>query len=138
MGRYSNPYNVTKLQRILAGHKPERLPARTTRSVRKKQVQHRLEPEQVDQMLERYHAGTKIKELAAEFQISRTTVMKHVERAGAPRRRNLVRDHLDEARRLYGEGWSLAKVADHFGVDPGTVGYTFRKAGIPRRDTHGR
>ena len=64
--------------------------------------------------------------------------MKHIERAGAPRRRNLLGDHLDEARRLYDQGWSLAKVARHFDVDPGTVGYAFRKAGIPRRDTHGR
>jgi DNA-directed RNA polymerase specialized sigma24 family protein len=136
MGRYSNPDNVTKLQGILAGHEPECLPARTTRSPR--QNQHRLTPDEVTRLLERYRDGTKISDLATEFQISRTTVMKHVERAGAPRRRNLLRDHLDEARRLYDEGLSLAKVAQHFGVDPGTVGYTFRKAGIPRRDNHGR
>ena len=93
-------------------------------------------PEEVDQLLVRYGTGTKIKELAAEFGIARTTVLKHVERAGAPRRRNVIRDHLDEARRLYDQGWSLAKVADHFGVDPGTVGYTFRNPGIPSRDTY--
>ena len=105
LGRYSNQEIVTRLQGVLAGQKPDRLPARTTRSLRTKQVQHRLEPEKVDQLLERYGAGTKINDLAAEFGISRTTVMKHVERAGAPRRRNLVRDHLDEARRLYDDGW---------------------------------
>ena len=138
MGRYSNHDNVTTLQRILAGQERDRPPARTTRSLRSKQVQHRLGSEEVAQLLERYRAGTRIIDLATEFGIARNTVMKHVERAGAPRRRNLVRDHLDEARRLYDQGWSLAKVAEHFGVDPGTVGYTFRKAGIPRRDTHGR
>jgi DNA-directed RNA polymerase specialized sigma24 family protein len=129
---------MSHLRQVLAGQKPGRPPARTTRSLRKKQVQHRLETEEVDQLLERYRAGIKIKELAAEFGIARTTVMKHVERAGAPRRRNLIREHLEEAHRLYDQGWSLAKIAEHFGVDPGTVGYTFRKAGIPRRDTHGR
>jgi AraC-like DNA-binding protein len=138
MGRYSNHDNVTTLQRILAGHERDRPPARTTRSPRQKQVQHRLEANEVDRLLDRYRAGAKINELATEFAINRNTVMKHVERAGAPRRRNLIRDHLDEARRLYDQGWSLAKVAEHFGVDPGTVGYAFSKAGIPRRDTHGQ
>jgi hypothetical protein len=137
MGRYSNSDNAAKLQRILAGHKRARVPVRTTRSLRRKQVQHRLEREEVDQLLERYRAGTKISDLAVEFQITRTTVMKHVERAGAPRRRNLVRDHLDEARRLYDRGWSLARVGDHFGVDPNTVRYAFRKAGMSGRDAHG-
>jgi AraC-like DNA-binding protein len=138
MGRYSNRDNVTTLQGILAGQKLGRLPARTTRSLRKKQVQHRLEPEEIDHLLNRYHDGTEINALATEFQVSRTTVMKHIDRAGVPRRRNLIRNRLDEARRLYEQGWSLANVAEHFGVDPGTVGYAFRKAGIPRRDTHGR
>jgi hypothetical protein len=138
LGRYSNHDIMSHLRQVLAGQKPDRPPARTTRSLRKGQVQHRLDAEEVDKMLERYRAGAEINALATEFGINRTTVMKHVERAGAPRRRNLVRDHLDEARRLYDRGWSLAKVAQHFGVDPGTVGYTFRKAGIPRRDTRGR
>jgi hypothetical protein len=75
-------------------------------------------------MLDGYSTGTKINDLATEFGIARTTVMKHVERAGAPRRRNVVSERLDEARRLYDQGWSLAKVAEHFGVDPGTA---FRK-----------
>lgn len=138
MGRYSNPDNVTTLQRILAGHKPARLPARPTRSPRQKQAQHRLESEEIARLLERYRAGVKIDDLAAEFAVNRNTVMEHVRRAGAPRRRNVVMDRLEEARELYDRGWSLAKVADHFRVDSGTVGYAFRKASIPRRDTHGR
>jgi AraC-like DNA-binding protein len=138
MGRYSNPDIVAKFQRILAGQVRGRPPARTTRSLRQKQAQHRLNPDEVDQLLQCYRAGTKIDDLAAEFAINRNTVMEHVRRAGAPRRRNIVLGRLDEARRLYEQGWSLARVAQQFGVDPGTVGYTFRKAGIPRRDTHGR
>ncbi|MDP9332214.1 MAG: hypothetical protein M3Q30_02710 [Actinomycetota bacterium] len=138
MGRYSNPDIVAKLKRILAGQTPGRPPDRTTRSVPHKQAQHRLDPEEVDRLLERYRAGTKIDDLAAEFAINRNTVMEHVRRAGAPRRRNVVMDRLEEACQLYEQGWSLARVAEHFGVDPGTVGYAFRKAGLPRRDTHGR
>ncbi len=138
MGRYSNHDNVTTLQDILAGQERDRPPARTTRSLRKKQVQHRLEPEEVDRLVERYRTGTKINDLAAEFAISRTAVMNHVERAGSPRRRNVLTDRLDQARQLYDEGWSLAKIAQHFGVNASTVWHALRKAGVPMRETHGR
>jgi len=96
MGRYSNPDIVSRLQGILAGHKPGRLPARTTRSLRHKQAQHRLDPDEVARLIDRYRAGTKVSDLAVEFHISRTTVMNHVERVGIPKRRNFVRNHLDE------------------------------------------
>jgi len=138
LGRYSNHDIASQLRQVLAGQKSDRPPARTTRSLRKKQIQHRLEPEEVDQLLECYRAGAKINELATEFAINRNTVMKHVERAGAPRRRGVIVERLDEARRLYEQGWSLAKIGQHYGVDPNTVWYTFRKMGVPRRDSHGR
>ena len=66
------------------------------------------------------------------------TVMKHVERAGAPRRRHLLTDLLDEARQLYDQGWSLASIGTHFGVNASTVWHALRRAGVPMRDTHGR
>jgi DNA invertase Pin-like site-specific DNA recombinase len=138
LGRYSNHDIMTHLRQVLADQKPGSPPGRTTRSPHKKQAQRRLDVEEVDRLLQHYRAGDRINDLAAEFGISRTTVMKHVERAGAPRRRNIIRDHLEDARRLYESGWSLARVGRHFGVDPATVGYAFRKASIPRRDTHGR
>lgn len=138
LGSYSNPDILSRVRQVLAGQSTDRLPDRTTRSLPHKQAQHRLTPEEVDRLLDHYHAGTKINDLAAEFKVGRTTVMKHVERAGAPRRRNIVTDRLDEARRLYDQGWSLARVGAHFGVDPATVGYALRKAGIPRRDSQGR
>ncbi|MDP9332218.1 MAG: hypothetical protein M3Q30_02730 [Actinomycetota bacterium] len=131
LGRYSNQeLQVEKLQRILSfpqtGQKRQ-----APRRPKQKQV--RLSPTDVDHLIELYLAGKEINELAGQFDISRTTVMKHVERAGAPRRRGVIVDHLDEARRLYEKGWSLAKVGEHFGVDPNTVWYTFRKLGVARR-----
>ena len=138
LGRYSNPDILSRLRQVLAGQSTDRPPGRTTRSLPQKQAQNRLDPEEVDRLVQNYRTGTKIDDLAKQFQISRTTVMKHVELAGAPRRRNLIIDRIDEARQLYDRGWSLARVGAHFGVDPATVGYAFRKAGIPRRDTHGR
>lgn len=136
MGRYSNPDIVTTLQRILAGQERAHPPARTTRSLR--QIQHRLSTDEVQRLIELYTQGELIDALAAQFHISRTTVMKHVERAGAPRRRNVLTDRFDEARQLYDQGWSLARIGKHFGVNASTVWHALRKAGVPMRDTHGR
>ncbi len=135
LGRYSNQeHQVELLQRILSlpqtGQKRQ-APGRP------KQKQVRLSPADIDRLIELYLAGKEINDLATQFEISRTTVMKHVERAGAPRRRGVIVEHLDEARKLYERGWSLARIGKYFGVDPNTVWYTFRKLGIPRRDSHG-
>jgi transposase-like protein len=100
-------------------------------------VQTRLSPTDIERLVKRYRTGTPINDLAAEFEINRTTVMKHIERTGAPRRRGVVLDHLDEARRLYEQGWSLARLGRHLGVDPGTVWYTFKNAGVPTRPRSG-
>jgi hypothetical protein len=59
--------------------------------------------------------------------------MTHVERAGAPRRRNVLTDRLDEARQLYDQGWSSAKFGQHLEVNP-TLWHALRKAGVPMRD----
>jgi transposase-like protein len=61
-------------------------------------VQTRLSPTDIERLVARYRTGTPINDLAAEFEIHRTTVMKHIERGGAPRRRGIVIDHLDESR----------------------------------------
>ncbi len=129
MGRYSNPDNVSRLQRILAGHDRDRLPARTTRSV---QRQRRLNRNEVRELLTQYNAGLLINQLAAQFDISRTTVMKHLERAGAPRRRNLLADRLDQARQLYDQGWSLARIAKHLGLNASRGCWS---ASVARRST---
>jgi hypothetical protein len=81
LGRYSNPDKVARLQRILAGQRSERLPDRTSRSPR--QVHHRLNADDVERLLELDAQGELINALATKFHISRTIVMKHLERAGA-------------------------------------------------------
>jgi predicted DNA binding protein len=92
----------------------------------------------MQRLIEFYTQGELIDALAAKFHISRTTVMKHVERAGAPRRRNVLTEGFDDARQLYDQGWSLARIGKHFGVNATTVWHALRKAGVPTRDTHGR
>jgi DNA invertase Pin-like site-specific DNA recombinase len=136
LGRYSNPDNVTTLQLIVAGQERDRPLARTTRSLR--QIQRRVSTDEVQRLIELYTQGELVDALAAKFHISRTTVMKHVARAGAPRRRNVLTERFDEARQLYDQGWSLASIGKHFGVNATTVWHALRKAGVPMRDTHGR
>jgi len=45
---------------------------------------------------------------------------------------------VDEAVRLYEEGWSLAWVGERIGVTARTVQLRLREAGVRMRDTHGR
>ncbi len=131
LGCYSNQeHQVEKLLRILAspptGRKPQPRPS--------KQKQVRLSPLDVDRLIELYSAGKEINELAGPFEISRTTVMKHVERTGAaPRRRGVILEHLDEGRRPYEQGCSLKKVGEHLGIDAETVRRAFKRAGLPTR-----
>jgi len=91
----------------------------------------------VQRLIQLYTQGELIDALAAQFH-SRTTVMKHVERAGVPRRRNLLTQRINEARQLYNQGWSLATIGQHLGVNASTVWHALRKAKVPMRDTHGR
>ncbi|HEY1644794.1 MAG TPA: hypothetical protein VGF75_00225 [Candidatus Saccharimonadales bacterium] len=47
-----------------------------------KQIQHRLKPEEIDQLVNAYKAGELVKDLADRFLIHRTTVIEHVKRSG--------------------------------------------------------
>ena len=49
-----------------------------------RQLQHRLKPDEIDQLVEARKAGATIKELAAKFEIHRTTVMEHLKRRSQP------------------------------------------------------
>jgi len=51
------------------------------------QVQHRLTPGEVDELVKARQAGTYINDLAKQFNISRMTVMAHLKRRGVPARR---------------------------------------------------
>jgi AraC-like DNA-binding protein len=96
-----------------------------------------LTEKQVTELIARHERGAHIDELAASFDIHRTTVMTHLDRAGAERRTGVIQRHLEEARALYESGTSLADVASHFSVDSETVRRTFKNAGISLRPRRG-
>lgn len=106
---------------------------------RPKQVQRRLDPVTIEELVVRYQAGGKILELADEFGINRTTVHGHLDRSGVERRqKRLHPNQVPEAARLYGLGMSLREVGQQFGVDGETVRQTFKKQCVPVRHRGGR
>jgi len=104
-----------------------------------KRVFQRLEPKEAAELVQGYVGGLRVDELASKFQINRSTVISHLDRAGVPRRwRKLQPADVQEAGRLYASGLSLANVASRFGVHASTVHSALRKAGVGMRDTQGR
>ena len=103
-------------------------------------MQRRLSAADLVDICESYVSGMSIDELARSQRVNRTTIIKHLDNQGVPRRR-VVRKMTDalvaEAAARYLEGHSLAIVADQFNVDARTLGREFRKAGITIRPRPG-
>jgi DNA-directed RNA polymerase specialized sigma24 family protein len=104
-----------------------------------RQAQRRLKPAEIDELLTAYLAGDLIRDIAARFGVSRTTVIGHVTRQGLPHRRDAdwTPPELAKAADLYAAGHSLAQVGQHLGVDKSTVANRFRRAGLPVRRRRG-
>jgi len=99
----------------------------------------RLDDVAILDLIDRYHSGAQIKDLAKRFGVHRTTVTALLHRHGVERRRlGLSPDQADDARRLYGDGWSLARLGDKFGVDDMTVRRYLLLAGSVMRSPHAR
>jgi transposase len=103
----------------------------------RRQIQRRLKPDEIDQLLIAYLAGDLVADIAARFGVSRTTVLGHVGRRGLPRRRDgWTNQQLRAAADLYAQGASLVAVGHRFGVDASTVRNRFRRTEVhlqPRR-----
>jgi AraC-like DNA-binding protein len=99
-------------------------------------VTRRLSTSQVDESIRTYVAGSSIDSLARQYSVNRTTVIKHLDRQGVPRRR-VVRKMNDvavaQAAVRYEEGSSLAVVAQEFKVHDRTLAREFRRVGVPVR-----
>ncbi|WP_280450690.1 helix-turn-helix domain-containing protein [Nocardia cyriacigeorgica] len=90
-------------------------------------------------LAEAYLDGKTVYELAEMYGISRDTVGKHLKRMGVEMRmQGLSEEQIDEAVRLYGEGWSAQRIGDKLGVYPQTVRRRLLERGVRMRDTHGR
>jgi hypothetical protein len=132
LGRYSNPDNVARLNRILSGQGRDRPSHRPVPSLRQQQT--RLTDSQRSELLDRYLAGEPATTLAKEFSVHRATVFSVLRRAGLQTRyRILSDDDIVVAQKMYEAGQSLAVIGQHFGVADRTVLNVFRRNGVPTR-----
>ncbi|PRW64761.1 hypothetical protein CEP50_02685 [Actinopolyspora mortivallis] len=93
----------------------------------------------MQQLIEGYQAGATVYELGEQFGIERRTVSTILHRHGVPmRRRGLSAEQIDDAVRLYNQGWSLARIAARMDVAAGTVRQRLHERGVPIRDTQGQ
>ena len=103
-------------------------------------VLRRLTDAEIKQMIQQYRAGASIETLVRRYEVHRTTVMAHLERAGNARPR-MVRKMTDQsvavAAARYEAGASLPVVASAFGVHDRTLAREFRRAQVPIRPRRG-
>lgn len=85
-----------------------------------RQAQRRLSPAELEALIGEYEAGARVCELARIYDLHRTTVAKHVARAGKTRP-VMTETQIDEAVVLYREGWTLHNVGQHLGVADQTI-----------------
>lgn len=103
-----------------------------------RQVQRRLEPSAVHDLILAYQGGARVSDLAGRFQVHRGTVRRLLERHQVePRVRGLDEARTAQAVRLYAAGRSLAAIGEHFGVHGATVWRALRAAGVERRPRPG-
>jgi transposase-like protein len=99
-----------------------------------RQVQRRLPPEEIEELVSAYLAGATALALASNHSIHRTTVLAILDRHSVSRRgRVLTRDHIERAVSLYSSGRSCASIGEELGVNPETVRQALLKVGVAMR-----
>ena len=85
-----------------------------------RQAQRRLSPAELKALIAAYEAGARVGELAKVYDLHRTTVARHVARAGKTRP-VMTEAQIDEAVVLYRSGWTLHDLGQHLGVADQTI-----------------
>lgn len=103
-------------------------------------VQRRLSAGDIHELCHLYSEGGAIDALARQYEVNRTTIITHLDRAGIERRRvarKMTDDSVARAVTRYRDGASLAVVAKEFDVHGRTLAREFRRAGVSIRPRHG-
>ena len=101
------------------------------------QVQHRMTQSEAERLKQGYCDGSTVNDLAARFQLHRTTVMAQLERSGVPRRgKGPDEDQLNRAIELYERGQSTAKIGSLLGFSSETIRQRLLDAGVSLRRGH--
>ncbi len=98
-----------------------------------RQVQCRLPPEEIEQLVASYLAGATALALAGKHSIHRTTVLALLERRVSRQGRVLTPGHIERAVSSYASGRSCASIGKELQVNPETVCPALLKAGVAMR-----
>ena len=119
---------------------PQELIARTTSGERHSATTasglasaRQLREREVDRLVERYLEVRNMRQVAREWQISRTTVAKHLADRGIDTSRRMNATEIIDAVRLYADGWSSIRIGQRLGFDNHTVLDALRRAHAPIR-----
>jgi hypothetical protein len=135
LGRYSNLCDQAERLRNLLEIVPEG--PREVNLRTSKQVQHRLEPTEVDRLKRAYGSGATLRELAQEFRIHRHTAADLLERVGVARRgKGPKAKEMNRAIRMYEAGESTATVGQRLGYAADTIRNRLLSAGVQMRGPH--
>jgi DNA-directed RNA polymerase specialized sigma24 family protein len=94
-----------------------------------------LRPDEVDELVAAYKAGTTARELAARFGIHRMTVGKHLRSCGIDTTPpGMTPDQLTNATMLYETGEPLSRISDTLKVPQSTLREHLLAAGVKMRE----
>jgi lambda repressor-like predicted transcriptional regulator len=80
-----------------------------------RQRRKRLTSLEVVQVMQLYQDGAEMRELARQLRVHKNTISQCLKRIGVPPRRQGLRDDdVEEAARLYAEGWSLVQIGEKY------------------------
>ena len=99
-----------------------------------KQIQHRISPDERQELIDSYRSGQSVVLLATKFKIHRTTVTGILARSGTQiRQPGLANEQILRAIDLYKFGNSLAAIGSELGVDAETVRRYLKSHGVTMR-----
>lgn len=112
--------------------------ARTPPKARYRLTQ-RLEPGQIDRLLAGYRAGATTRDLAKQYNVSKTAVTALLTAHDVPlRHQGISPSQVREATQLYTAGHSVAQAALSLGVSPSSVYDALKRSGVQMRPVHQR
>ena len=103
-----------------------------------RQPQHRLYSAERDELVQRYQAGERAKDLALAYGVHRVTVAEIAKRAGVRHPAAMSPLDIQQATRLYAEGMSCARIGQRLGWHANTIWRALRAQEIAMRGPHDR
>lgn len=96
-----------------------------------KQQQKHLNPEEIEQIVQRYQNGESTYKLAKEFDCHRSTIANNLRKQGIEV--SIEKINLEEAIKLYELGWTTKQLAERYHMSDNAVSRRLKKAGIRMR-----